>query len=176
MFQRILYCFLFVLLTNSPLFAQVYKRSFGLRLDETSFGLSLVQRIARPVTIELIADFRQKDLSLALVPRIHGKLIGRRLNYFLGAGGQAGLVKNTTQEIRPFYGFGGMMGLEYKFHFLPIHISYDVRPLIQLEGHPDLFGFQSAFAIRIVLKSEKTKWKEKMKKWKEENFGKEDED
>lgn len=163
------------LLMTQKLEAQVYRRSFGVRLDEASFGVSLVQRIAKPVTIEGIADFRQKDMSIALVPRIHGKLIGRRVNYFAGAGAQAGWVKIDSRRLQPFWGVGAMLGLEYKFHLLPIHISYDFRPLVQLAGHPDLFAFQSAFSIRIVQKAEKSAWKEKMKKWREELFG-EDED
>ncbi len=150
--------------------AQVYKRSAGIRLDESSFGLSLVQRLARPLTIEGIADLRKQDISLALVPRIHGRLLGRRLNYFIGAGAQAGLVKTGEQQLRPFWGVGGMIGLEYKFNLLPIHISYDVRPLVQLHGHPDLLGIQSAFAIRLVRKSERKEWKEKLKKWKDDLF------
>lgn len=154
--------------------AQVYRRSVGIRMDETSFGLSVVQRILKPVTVEGIADFRKQDLSLALVPRIHGKILGRRLNYFIGAGAQAGLVKVSNQKLQPFWGVGGMIGLEYKFNLLPIHISYDFRPLVQLDGHPDLLGFQSAFAIRLVRKSEKKAWKEKLKKWKEDILDDED--
>ena len=165
---------LFLILLSAPAAAQVYRRSAGIRLDESSFGLSLVQRIARPLTVEGIADFRKQDVSLALLPRIHGRIIGRRLNYFIGIGAQAGLVKTGTQEIQPFWGAGGMIGLEYKFNLLPIHISYDVRPLIQLKGHPDLFGIQSAFAIRLVRKSERKEWKEKLKKWKDDLFGEEE--
>jgi len=159
---------IFLLLIPKSMSAQVYRRSVGVRMDETSFGLSVVQRVLKPVTVEGIADFRKQDLSLALVPRIHGKILGRRLNYFIGAGAQAGLVKVSSQKLQPFWGLGGMIGLEYKFNLLPIHISYDFRPLVQLEGHPDLLGFQSAFAIRLVRKSEKKAWKEKLKKWKED--------
>jgi hypothetical protein len=162
------------LLMAQQLKAQVYRRSFGVRLDETSVGISLVQRIAKPVTVEAIADFRQRDFSVALVPRVHGKLIGRRLNYFVGAGAHAGWVKIDSRRLQSFWGAGGMIGLEYKFHLLPIHISYDIRPLVQLDGHPDLFGFQSAFTIRIVKKAEKSVWKEKLKKWREDVFGEED--
>ena len=164
----------FLFLFPELILAQVYRRSAGIRMDESSFGLSLVQRIAKPVTIEGIADFRKQDISAALVPRIHGKILGRRLNFFIGAGAQAGLVKISSQKLQPFWGVGGMIGLEYKFNLLPIHISYDFRPLIQLDGHPDLLGFQSAFAIRLVRKSERKEWKEKLKKWKDDVFGDDD--
>jgi len=173
MFRLTVLVFLFLI--PELIVAQVYRRSAGIRMDESSFGLSLVQRIAKPVTSEGIADFRKQDISLALVPRIHGKILGRRLNYFIGAGAQAGIVKISSQKLQPFWGVGGMIGLEYKFNLLPIHISYDFRPLVQLDGHPDLLGFQSAFAIRLVRKSERKEWKEKLKKWKDDVFG-DDED
>jgi hypothetical protein len=171
MLNRISGIWLFFSLCIEYANAQVYKRSLGVRLDESSFGISLVQRLAKPITAEIIGEFRQKDASVALIPRVHGKILGRRLNYFLGAGGHAGLLKNNSQRLQPFYGAGVMFGVEYKFNLLPIHISYDIRPLIQLKGHPDLFAFQSAFAIRIVGKSEKSRWKEKFQKWKEDKFG-----
>jgi hypothetical protein len=148
--------------------AQVYIRSAGVRMDANSVGLSMVQRIFKPVTIEGIIDFRQRDFGLALVPRVHSKIIGRRLNAFIGFGAQTGFVKVDSQKLQGYWGIGGMFGLEYKFNLLPIHISYDFRPLLQLDGHPDLFGFQSSFAIRIVKKSERKAWKEKLKKWRED--------
>lgn len=148
--------------------AQVYIRSAGVRMDANSVGLSMVQRIFKPVTIEGIVEFRQRDFGLALVPRVHSKIIGRRLNAFVGFGAQTGFVKVDSQKLQGYWGIGGMFGLEYKFNLLPIHISYDFRPLLQLEGHPDLFGFQSSFAIRIVKKSERKAWKEKLKKWRED--------
>ncbi len=137
-------------------------------MDDQSFGLSMVQRIAKPVTIEGILDFRKQDISVALVPRIHTKVIGRRLNAFFGVGPHAGFVKVNESTLQRFWGMGAMVGLEYKFNLLPIHISYDFRPLVQLDGHPDLFGFQSSFAIRLVQKSERKAWKEKLKKWRED--------
>jgi len=148
--------------------AQVYIRSAGVRMDANSVGLSMVQRIFKPVTVEGIVEFRQRDFGLALVPRVHSKIIGRRLNAFIGFGAQTGFVKVDDQKLQGYWGIGGMFGLEYKFNLLPIHISYDFRPLIQLDGHPDLFGFQSSFAIRIVKKSERKAWKEKLKKWRED--------
>ena len=86
MLNRISGFWLFFSLCSGYANAQVYKRSLGVRLDESSFGISLVQRLARPLTAEIIADMRQKDVSIALIPRVHGKILGRRLNYFIGAG------------------------------------------------------------------------------------------
>jgi hypothetical protein len=149
-------------------FAQVYQRTAGIRLDESSVGLSMVQRIFKPVTIEGIIEFRQREFAAALIPRVHSKIVGRRLNSFIGVGPQAGLVKVESSKLNPYWGVGFMIGLEYKFNLLPIHISYDFRPILLLDGHPDLFAFQSGFAIRLVKKSERKAWKEKLKKWRED--------
>lgn len=158
----------FLILFIQTTTAQVYLRSTGIRMDDQSFGLSVVQRIAKPVTVEGILDFRRRDISAAIVPRIHSRVVGRRLNAFFGVGPHAGYVKVDESRLNPFWGVGFMVGLEYKFNLLPIHISYDFRPLLQLDGHPDLFGFQSSFAIRLVNKKERKAWKEKWKKWKED--------
>ena len=148
--------------------AQVYLRSAGVRLDETSVGLSVVQRLFRYVTVEGLVEFRQKEMGAAFVPRVHSRILGRRLNAFFGVGPHAGFVKVDAQNLNAFWGVGAMVGLEYKFNLIPVHISYDFRPLVQLDGHPDLFGFQSSFAIRLVRKKERKAWKEKLRKWKED--------
>jgi hypothetical protein len=148
--------------------AQVYVRSFGVRLDESAIGLSVVQRLFKYGTVEGLVEFRQKDVSAALVPRIHTRILGRRLNAFFGLGPHAGWVKVDASRLNPYWGLGAMFGLEYKFNLIPVHISYDIRPLVQLDGHPDLFGIQSAFAIRIVKRKERKAWKEKVRKWKED--------
>lgn len=165
--MRYLFVFGFLLL-SARTGAQVYRRSAGIRLDENSLGLSVVQRLATGFTAEALLDFRQKDMSAALVPRVHARLAGRRLNAFFGAGVHGGVVKVEASRLNPFWGVGAMVGLEYKFHILPIHISYDFRPLVQLDGHPDLFGFQSAFAIRLVRRSDKKGLGETFRKWREE--------
>jgi hypothetical protein len=166
--KKPIFFLLFLFSLSRPVFSQVYVRSSGIRLDETSIGLTMVQRIFKSVTVEGIIDFRQKEFGVALVPRVHTKILGRRLNAFIGFGAQTGMVKVNESKIQPYWGLGGMIGLEYKFNLIPIHISYDIRPLVQLDGHPDLFGIQSSFAIRIVRKSERKAWKEKLKKWRED--------
>jgi hypothetical protein len=148
--------------------AQVYIRSAGVRMDENAIGLTMVQRIFKPVTLEGILEFRSRDFSAVLVPRVHSKILGRRLNAFIGVGPQAGWVKVSDNEVQSYWALSGMVGLEYKFNLLPIHISYDFRPIVFIEGHPDLFGFQSGFSIRLVKKSERKAWKEKLKKWRED--------
>jgi len=162
--------FFWFLISSNFISAQVYIRSAGVRLDANAIGFSVVQRVFKPVTIEGIADFRKNDFSLGLVPRVHSKILGRRLNAFIGFGAQAGLFTELGKEIAPYWGVGGMIGLEYKFNLLPIHISYDIRPLIQLGGSQNSFGVQSAFAIRLVKKSERKAWKEKLKNWRQEAF------
>jgi hypothetical protein len=162
------FLFIIFLFWKMEAIAQVYQRTAGIRMNETSVGLSMVQRIFKPVTIEGILEFRQKDFGAVLIPRIHSKILGRRLNGFIGVGPQAGFIKVSDSKIQPYWAVSGMFGLEYKFNLLPIHISYDFRPILFLDGHPDLFGFQSGFSIRLVKKSERKAWKEKWRKWKED--------
>jgi hypothetical protein len=113
-------------------------------MDDQSFGLSVVQRIAKPVTIEGILDFRRRDLSAALVPRIHSRVVGRRLNAFFGIGPHAGYVKVDETTVAAVLGFRvyGRFGVQIQ---LAAHPHFLRLPTLSATGWPPGFVWFSIF-------------------------------
>ncbi len=136
---------LFLLLAARSAAAQKYNTALGARLGGGNYGLTLQQRVASRVTLEGIAGLGQREYSGTVLGQYHFGILGPSLNYYFGAGGHVGHNKDTGN----FGGFDGMVGVEYKVAFLPILLSFDFKPTIELNGD-DYARFPTAFSIRYV--------------------------
>lgn len=126
--------------------AQKYTTALGARLGGGSYGLTLQQRITSRLTIEGIAELAQREYSGTVLGEYHFGILGPSLNYYFGAGGHLGHNKNTGD----FSGFDGVVGAEYKVAFLPVVLSFDFKPTVEINGS-DYAHFPTAFSIRYVL-------------------------
>lgn len=126
-------------------YAQKYDTALGVRLGGSSYGITAQQRVASRVTIEGIAGLGQREYSGTLLGEYHFGILGPSLNYYVGAGGHLGHDKDTGD----FGGFDGLVGVEYKVAFLPVVLSFDFKPAIELHGD-DYARFPTAFSIRYV--------------------------
>lgn len=134
--------------------AQVYKSTVGLRLDDEQIGLSYTQRFLDQTSAEAFVDLGKRQISAAVFARQHFKLVGRRLNWNVGAGPMIGTLKDHGD----FYGGIVNLGADYKFMLFPVVISFDLQPNIYLgNSHPDWWSFQSVFSIKYVLVKDKKK-------------------
>ena len=145
-----------ILLTinTSILYSQLYKTTWGVRLDDSQFGLSLTQKLAPKITIEPFADFDKSELRYGANFRFHKKILGRRLNWYRGIGAIGGLLKPKTS----FWGATALVGADYKFMLFPIVVSFDINPVFYLSSsHPDWWSMQTVFSIKYVLIKEPKK-------------------
>jgi hypothetical protein len=134
-----------LLLAAQPAVAQKYNTALGARLGGGNYGITLQQRVASRVTIEAIAGLGQREYSGTMLGEYHFGILGPSLNYYFGAGGHLGHNKDSGD----FGGFDGLMGVEYKVAFLPVLLSFDFKP--SLEIHSDDYArFPTAFSIRYV--------------------------
>ena len=134
-----------LLLAARPAAAQKYITAAGLRLGGGNYGLTVQQAVARRVTIEGIAGLGQREVSGTVLGEYHFGILGPSLNYYFGAGGHLAHNKDTGN----FGGFDGMVGVEYKVAFLPVVLSFDFKPTLELNGD-DYARFPTAFSIRYV--------------------------
>lgn len=127
-----------------PAAAQKYRTAAGLRLG-SPYGITVQQTVASRVTLEGIAGLASREVTGTVLGEYHFGILGRSLNYYLGAGGHLGNNKDTGR----FGGFDAVVGIEYKIAFLPIVLSYDFKPSVEINGD-DWARFPTAFSVRYV--------------------------
>jgi hypothetical protein len=131
--------------------AQKYNTALGARLGGGNYGITLQQRVASRVTIEGIAGLGEREYSGTVLGQYHFGILGPSLNYYFGTGGHLGHNKDTGN----FGGFDGLVGVEYKVAFLPVVLSFDFKPTLEINSD-DYARFPTAFSIRYVLFKRRT--------------------
>ncbi|MGI4885030.1 MAG: hypothetical protein ACRYFR_08735 [Janthinobacterium lividum] len=134
-----------------PAAAQKYRTAAGLRLG-SPYGLTVQQAVAPRLTLEGIAGLASREVSGTVLAEYHFGILGRSLNYYLGAGGHVGNNKDTSR----FGGFDGVVGIEYKIAFLPLVLSYDFKPSVEINSN-DWARFPTAFSVRYVFIRQRNK-------------------
>jgi hypothetical protein len=159
--KKILFASLLVAFSVSVnnLSAQEYKTALGVRLSSAApmvnNSISLKQFINSKVAIEGLFSFGD-PLALGAMVEFHKPLSSAGLSYFYGGGGYIGFVKNTnptTQKAStdPNFGAQGVVGLDYKFSNIPLNLSLDWKPELNIVSdinfEPAAIGFTARFTL-----------------------------
>ena len=131
--------------------AQKYRTAAGLRLG-SPYGITVQQAVAQRLTLEGIAGLASREVSGTVLAEYHFGVLGRSLNYYLGTGGHLGNNKDTGR----FGGFDAIVGIEYKIAFLPLVLSYDFKPSVEINSN-DWARFPTALSIRYVFLKQRNK-------------------
>jgi hypothetical protein len=137
--------------------AQDYKTSLGLRAS-VPYGLTIKHFVSKYNAIEgILASGWQGFEATALIEneRWTGKYPG--FNWFWGLGAHVGFwnagdnpyLKNSYNG-SAVIGVDGILGLEYTFDEIPLNLSVDVLPSINLIGSSGWGGSIGALSIRYV--------------------------
>ncbi|MBC5993938.1 hypothetical protein [Pontibacter cellulosilyticus] len=145
--------------------AQKYRTALGPRFESDKFGISLQQKLHEKGTIEGIVTVGSNEYSGTALYEWHFPLLGKRFNYYVGAGAHIGNLKDSGV----FTGADAILGIEYKVNGLPILLSADLKPAVHI-NHADWVDLASGVSVRYVLVKEK---KEKKSWW---PFGDKEED
>lgn len=131
-------------LTSS--YAQKYNTAAGLRISQ-GLGLTVQQRIADKLTIEGIAFTNFLTAShVAVLGEYHGKLVAKRLNWYVGAGIHSGREKGEDNP----KGMIAVGGIELAIKRLVL--SVDVMPKVNFVGGSKTFDFGApAVSARYIL-------------------------
>lgn len=121
-----------------------YKIAVGLRAGETS-GLTIKQRVGHSSALEGIIGVWYQGLSVTVVYEKYTPAFDAEgLNWYYGGGGHAAFDMNYTFHNHwgdRYYhyhaggvglGVDGILGLEYKIPPVPIAISLDVKPFLEV--------------------------------------------
>ncbi len=143
----------------TTLSAQDYKTALGVRLSSSNAmqnnSISIKQFISSTTAIEGLFTFGD-PLALGALLEFHKPLSASGLRYFYGAGGYISFVKTvniSTQKTSTDANFGaqGIIGLDYKFSNIPLNISLDWKPELNIVSdinfEPAAIGFSARFTF-----------------------------
>lgn len=139
--------------------AQDYKTALGVRLSSAApmvnNSISLKQFISEKTAIEGHFSFGD-PLALGALLEIHKPLSAQGLRYYYGGGGYIAFVKTTNvttnkTKTDPNFGAQGVVGLDYKFANVPLNISLDWKPELNIVSdinfEPAAIGFTARFTF-----------------------------
>lgn len=138
---------------------QSYKTALGVRLSSAApmvnNSISIKHFITEKTAIEALLSFGD-PLSIGALVEFHKPLAASGLAYFYGAGAYIGFVKTlntTTQKTNTDANFGaqGVIGLDYKFTNVPLNLSLDWKPelniVTDINFEPAAIGFTARFTF-----------------------------
>jgi len=119
--------------------AQGYRTSVGVRLGSSApaikNGITLKHFIGNNA-IEGILSFGD-GTALCGLYEMHKPLASDKLQWLIGFGGYVGLSNQTTTRL----GAAGIIGLDYKFNAVPLNLTLDWKPELNIVSK---VGFESS--------------------------------
>ena len=139
--------------------AQNYKTALGVRLSSSNAmvnnAVSIKHFINERTAVEGLLSFGD-PLAIGALVEFHKPLAAEGLTYFYGAGGYLAFLKTvntTTQKTStdPNIGAQGVIGLDYKFANIPLNLSLDWKPelniVTDINFEPAAIGFTARFTF-----------------------------
>jgi hypothetical protein len=136
-----------------------YKTALGIRLSSSApminNSITLKHFLNERTAVEALFSFGD-PLALGALVEMHRPLGTSGIQWFYGGGGYISFVKtyNATQnkdETNTNFGGQGVIGLDYKFVNLPLNLSLDWKPELNLIGdinfEPAAIGFTARFTF-----------------------------
>lgn len=159
--KKVIFAFLFVaaLGFGSTASAQDYKTAVGVRLSNTNpvinNSITLKHFLTETTAIEAMFSFGD-PLALGALVEIHKPLGGEGIKWYYGGGGYLGFQKTFNEvkqknETDVLFGAQGVLGLDYKFVNLPLNLSLDWKPELNIVSdinfEPAAIGFSARFTF-----------------------------
>jgi hypothetical protein len=129
---------------------QDYKFGIGIRLSNASptlsNSISAKYFVSEKNAVEGLLSFGSR-FGIGGLFEVHSPLNLPGLKWFYGAGGYLGFESGDT-----YLGPTGAIGLDYKFEKIPLNLSIDWKPeldiLPKIAFIPDAFGVSARFTLR----------------------------
>lgn len=136
-----------------------YKTALGVRLSSSnamvSNSVSVKHFLNDKMAVEGLLSFGD-PLAIGALLEIHKPMSASGLSWYYGGGGYISFLKtvNTnTQKTNtdPNFGAQGVIGLDYKFNNIPLNISLDWKPELNIVSdinfEPAAIGFTARFTF-----------------------------
>jgi hypothetical protein len=143
----------------TTLSAQEYKTALGVRLSNSAAmvnnSVSLKHFLNESTAVEALLSFGDPLAIGALIEK-HKPLSTAGVQWYYGGGGYVSFVKTfvpakNANETNVNFGAQGVLGLDYKFANLPLNLSLDWKPELNLVSdinfEPAAIGFTARFVF-----------------------------
>ncbi len=128
--------------------AQIYKNAAGVRIGPSSpaikTGFTYKHFLNESRALEAMLSVTE-GIGLAVLYEIHQPLTLQNLQWYLGFGGYAAAYKSNS-----YVGAAGIIGLDYTFPKLPLNISVDWKPELNIIERIYFEGSTVGFSFRYV--------------------------
>lgn len=144
---------------STSISAQNYKTALGVRLSSSAAmvnnSISFKHFFSEKSAVEVLFSFGD-PLSLGALYEVHKPFSAAGIQWYYGGGGYIGFVKNLNTntnktETDPNFGAQGVIGLDYKFANLPLNLSLDWKPelniVTDINFEPAAIGFTARFTF-----------------------------
>ncbi|MEI9944585.1 MAG: hypothetical protein WDN26_10245 [Chitinophagaceae bacterium] len=163
--KKVIFALLFTT-TTTLLFAQSesapadgYKTALGVRLSSSSAmvnnSISFKHFISEKAAVEVLFSFGD-PLAFGALYEVHKPFAGAGLQWYYGGGGYLGFVKTFNENTKKKesdanFGAMGVVGLDYKFSNIPLNLSLDWKPelniVTDINFEPAAVGFTARFTF-----------------------------
>lgn len=136
-----------------------YKTALGVRLSSSNAminnSVSVKHFLNDKMAIEGLLSFGD-PLAIGALLELHQPINASGLTWYYGGGAYIGFLKQvntTTQKTTtdPNFGAQGVIGLDYKFNNIPLNISLDWKPelniVTDINFEPAAIGFTARFTF-----------------------------
>ncbi len=137
--------------------AQDYNTGIGLRLGYFS-GVTIKHFVGDNTAVEGILSSRWRGFIITGLYEWHhfDAFDADRLNFYYGFGAHLGFWNgdyvNWGDRTNSYMvlGIDGILGLEYNFEDVPINLSIDWKPVINILGNTEFWGGDGALSVRYI--------------------------
>ena len=149
-----------ILISASQVKAQDYNTALGIRLSSNgpaiNNSVSFKHFMNPKLAIEGLFTFDKKAAIGALL-EIHNPMPSTEgLKWFYGAGAYIGFDSDKTNTDRALMGAQGIIGLDYKFTNLPLNLSLDWKPELNIIDNINFEPAAVGFTVRFTFGKAKT--------------------
>jgi hypothetical protein len=135
--------------------AQGYRNAIGGRFG-TANGITFKTTLGGNKMLDLIANFRSNDgydyFRVTGLYEIYNPIQGAQgLNYYYGLGGSVGSrTRKWDDKNQAYLAIDGVLGLDYKFAEVPLNLSLDWKPAIELAPGTEFDSSGLGLSIRFT--------------------------
>ncbi len=152
---------LFIFAMSYGGFSQSYQQSIGVRLGMYN-GVTAKQAVFSRAYVEGMLLTRWNGIKAVGLFEINNPIKEvKNLHWYYGAGAHIGFWNGekvpwhedqTVDKVYTVLGIDGIIGMEYTFKEVPINISLDWKPSIDILGHSGFWADGIAISVRYILK------------------------